>query len=175
MEGVGFRQSRTFGQNHALFGCLYAGLYKIGRTSVPMNMLILGKPLRVARSFRKPLPSISPFRRWLSCPLLVSRGLHSESLPGCAWAHRSLVYLVDMWLEAAPTANKVVAELVGEIKLGVVMCIILQCTWLSVHVVVATSSWLCDFSFVVVSSFRLFAVSWQPLRPPCLGPTFSPA
>ena len=72
--------------------------------------------------------------------IVVATVIGLSLAPGGALAHRSLVFLVDMRLKAAP-----------------IMCIFLLSTWLSVHVVVATNSWLCDFSFVVVSSFRVLA------------------
>jgi len=59
-------------------------------------------------------------------------------------------YLVAMIVTATPTANNVMvmAELAGENKQGLAMCIFLQyfvsplflTTWLSVYVIVATSS-----------------------------------
>ena len=73
-------------------------------------------------------------------------------------------YLVDVMDAATPTANKVkvMTELAGEFTQGLFMCILLQnvvsplslAMWLSVYVVVATSSSLCNFSDVDVSSIR---------------------
>ena len=63
--------------------------------------------------------------------------------------------MVDIIVTTAPTANvMVIAELVGGNKQGIAMCFFLQfivsplflAMSLSVCVVVATSSWLCDFS-----------------------------
>ena len=78
--------------------------------------------------------------------------------------------MVDMIVTTAPTANSVMvmAELVGENKQGIAMCFFLQyvvsplflAMSLSVYVVVATSSWLCDFSYVVLSSVRLLESYW---------------
>ena len=81
----------------------------------------------------------------------------------------SLVHKVDMMVTAAPTANNVMvrAELVVENKQGIAMCIFLQyivsplflAMPLSFHVVV-TSSWLCDFSHLVLSSVRFLESFW---------------
>ena len=51
---------------------------------------------------------LTPSRRWSWSPLLVSDSPHSKSSPGYAWDHRSLVYLVDMRLKAAPTMAELV-------------------------------------------------------------------
>ena len=45
------------------------------RKSVPMDMLILGNSPASARSFPLPWRSSSPLKRWVRCPLLVSRWL----------------------------------------------------------------------------------------------------
>ena len=65
---------------------------------------------------------LTPSRRCLWSPLL---SLIGHTVPGSAWAHRSLVNLVDMRLNAAVTT----AKLVGEIKQALVMRIFLLSSW----------------------------------------------
>ena len=59
--------------------------------------------------------------RYLVCHTL-------KSFPACVWPHRSLVYLIDLMVTAAPTGNnvKVMAELAGEMKQGLAMFFFLE-------------------------------------------------
>jgi len=138
----------------ALFGWLYAGLYKIGRAAVPMNMLILGNSIakKPSRGVISPAVAISvAFAKMVVMPtigLFVGYTLKAfQVVPGPTGPS---FYLVAMIVTATPTANNVMvmAELAGEHKQGLAVCIFLQyivsplllTAWLSVYVVVATSS-----------------------------------
>jgi len=139
---------------HALFGWLYAGLYKIGRAAVPMNMLILGNSLakKPSRGVISPAVAISvAFAKMVVMPtigLFIGYTLKAfQVVPGPTGPS---FYLVAMIVTATPTANNimVMAELAGENKQGLATCIFLQyivspfllTAWLSIYVVVATSS-----------------------------------
>merc|ERR1712136_692834 len=143
-----------FGLIFALFGWLYAGLYKIGMAAVPMNMLILGNSIakKPSRGVISPAVAISvAFAKMVVMPtigLFVGYTLKAfQVVPGPTGPS---FYLVAMIVTATPTANNVMvmAELAGENKQGLAMCIFLQyfvsplflTTWLSVYVIVATSS-----------------------------------
>lgn len=138
----------------ALFGWLYAGLYKIGLAAVPMNMLILGNSIakKPSRGVISPAVAISvAFAKMVVMPtigLFVGYTLKAfQVVPGPTGPS---FYLVAMIVTATPTANNVMvmAELAGENKQGLAVCIFLQylvsplflTTWLSVYVIVATSS-----------------------------------
>ena len=91
-------------------------LHKIGRTSVPMNMLMWVNSIASCGVF-SPTVAVSVIFAMMMVMPTVGVSFVARFLV-CVWPHRSFVYLVDLMFKPAPTANNVMvmAELAGEIK-----------------------------------------------------------